>query len=137
MVNGLFKNFLEKDELPVQATRAIGLATGASGCIRLVLMNFLETAWELLVGNTPAMALENILSKWDGGSSTMTFNPYCQVSSFDFAILHLVALIALHIYIDVILMFLMIALLPMLAGLTILTHLVCGGELLFQMVIKL
>ena len=80
----IIQKFLEKEELPVQATRRLGLGNWT---FWMYVASSDEFFRDGLGGSrvTPAMALENILDKWNGGTSTMTFNQYCQISSFDFA----------------------------------------------------
>ena len=80
----IIQKFLEKEELPAQATRRLGLGNWT---FWMYVASSDEFFRDGIGGSrvTPAMALENILNKWGGGTSTMTFNPYVQLSSMDFA----------------------------------------------------
>ncbi len=82
----IIQKFLEKEELPVQATRAIGLGSWTFWMYTASSDEFFRDKESPYGRVTPAMALANIKKRWNSESgANVKFHPYVQLSSFDLA----------------------------------------------------
>ncbi len=82
----IIQKFLEKEELPVQATRAIGLGSWTFWMYTASSDEFFRDKVSPYGRVTPAMALANIKKRWNSESGAdVKFHPYVQLSSFDLA----------------------------------------------------